>query len=188
MIVGLSARQLTKWFATRKGPVVSLLKRAIYEQLPADASLMPKILIGTYGSEALASAAFEIARREHAALVVCFIRQVSLSYKWDRPLTIDSDLAAQRTFARYLELGHQYGVPVIPVYDMGSNAAELMAESAAIFGCSKALIGTSRNGALYHLIKGHFHTRLEHLLPPDVKVEVIGGNGKAAEATTASLN
>lgn len=188
MIVGLSARQLTKWLATRKGPPVSLLKRAIYEQLPEDASLMPKILIGTYGSEALAAAAFEIARREHAALVVCFIRQVSLSYKWDRPLTIDSDLAAQRTFARYLELGHQYGVPVIPVYDMGANAAELMAESAAIFGCSKALIGTSRNGALYHLIKGHFHTRLEHLLPPDVKVEVIGDNVHATPATTASLN
>jgi hypothetical protein len=185
MVVGLAARQLTKWLANRKGPQVSLLKRAIYEQWPENAAIMPKILVGTYGSDALAAAAFATARQDHAALVVCFIRQVSLSYKWDQALTIDSDLAAQRTFARYLDLGHQYSVPVIPVYDMGANAAELMAENAAIYGCSKALIGTSRNGALYHMIKGHFQTRLENLLPDDVKVEVIGDNVPVEPAVPA---
>jgi len=61
---------------------------------------------------------------------------------------------AQRTFAKYLELGHRYGVPVVPVYDMGNNAAELMAENAAIYGCTKVLIGSSRHGALYHFVKG----------------------------------
>ena len=59
------------------------------------------------------------------------------------------------------------------VYDSGSEAAELMAETAAIHGCHKVLIGTSRKGALYHLIKGHFQTRLESVLPPDIKVQVL---------------
>jgi hypothetical protein len=65
-------------------------------------------------------------------------------------------------------------VPILPVYDMGPDAAELMAETAAIYGCGRILIGTSRQGALYHLIKGHFQTRLEAMLPEDIKVEVIG--------------
>jgi hypothetical protein len=174
MIVGLSARQLTKLIAGRR-PKPSLLRRAILEQLPAESLSRPRIMIGTYGSVDSAPTAIELARQMDAVLVVCFIRQVSLSYKYEseQKLGIDSDLAAQRTFSRFLELGHDNGVPVIPVYDTGADAAEVMAESAAIYGCNRVLIGSSRKGAVYHLIKGHFQRRLESLLPSDVPVQVI---------------
>jgi amino acid transporter len=174
MIVGLSARQLTKHLAGRK-PKPSLLRRAIVEQLPADSFGKPRVMVGTYGSLELIQPALDVARRVDAVLVVCFIRQVSLSYKYEseQKLGLDTDLAAQRTFARFLEFGHDNGVSVIPVYDTGPDAAEVMAESAAMHGVSRVLIGTSRKGAVYHLIKGHFQRRLETLLPPDVPVEVI---------------
>ena len=173
MTVGLSARMLTRWFSGRR-PRPSLLRQAIAEQLGGDALARPKLLLGTYGSEQLAPAALSEARHEHATLVVCFIRQVALSYKYEsnRP-TLDTDQAAVKTFSRYLDLGHDFGVPVLPVYDMGSDAAELLAETAAIYGCAKILIGTSRRGALYHLIKGHFQRRLEAILPPETQVQVI---------------
>jgi hypothetical protein len=183
MIVGLTARFLTKWFSSRKGPPLSLLQKAVLEQLPPDAMMSQKILVGTYGSDALAASAFEEAKTLHAALVVCFIRQVSLSYKWDQQLTIDSDMAAQRTFAKYLELGHEYGVPVLPIYDMGHDAAELMAENAAIYGCSRVLIGSSRHGALYHLVKGRFQHHLEAILPPDIAVQVVRPGARATHAS-----
>ena len=173
MILGLTARQLSKWFANRKGPQLSLLRTAVVEQLTPDAFARPKLLIGTYGSHAVAAAAFVEAKKENASLVVCFIREVHLSYKWDQALNIDSDLAAQRTFARFLELGHASGVPVIPIYDSGSDAAELIAENAAMLGCTKVLIGTSRHGSLYHLVKGRFQERLESILPPEIPVDVI---------------
>ena len=64
-------------------------------------------------------------------------------------------------------------VSVIPLYDTGNDAAEMMAENAAMLGCEKVLIGTSRQGALYHLIKGTFQQRLESILPPEIPVEVI---------------
>ena len=67
----------------------------------------------------------------------------------------------------------EMGVPVLPVYDTGPDAAELLAENAAIYGAERMLIGTSRQGALYHLIKGHFQRRLESLLPPEIPVQVI---------------
>ena len=60
-----------------------------------------------------------------------------------------------------------------PVYDTGSDAAELIAENAAIYGCERVLIGSSRKGVLYHLVKGNFQQRLEELLPEDMPVEVI---------------
>jgi len=145
------------------------------EQLSPEALALPRVLVGTYGSEALAPAALRYAKERGAALVVCFIRQVSLSYKYDgeRRLNIDTDAAAIKTFSRFLELGHEMDVPVVPVYDTGTNAEELLAESAAMNGVDRVLIGTSRQGAIYHWIKGHFQRRLEAILPADIRVEVL---------------
>jgi amino acid transporter/nucleotide-binding universal stress UspA family protein len=175
MIVGLSARRISRSLTRRRGGKPSLIRQAIMEQLRTEDFSRRKILIGTYGSEKLAPAALAEAKRLDAVLVVCFIRQVTLSYKYDEEgFTIDTDPAAIRTFSRYLELAHEAGVHVIPVYDTGPDAAELLAENAAAQGCDRVLIGTSRQGTLYHLIRGHFHRRLDSLLPPEVKVEVIG--------------
>jgi hypothetical protein len=94
-----------------------------------------------------------------------------------------------RVFARILDLAHRMAVSVIPVYDTGPDAAELMAENAAMLGCERVLIGSSRQGALYHLIKGTFQRRLESLLPPEIPVEVISPEEaeEARRATVATL-
>lgn len=174
MAVGLGARAVTK-LVSRRRPRPSLLRQAIMEQLTAEALARPKILLGTYGSDLLARPALLLAKQSGHCLAVCFIRQVNLSYKYEgqKQLTIDTDPAALRTFSRFLEMGHELNVPVVPIYDSGPDAAELMAENAAVYGCDKVLLGTSRRGALYHLIKGHFQQRLESLLPPEIPVEVI---------------
>jgi amino acid transporter len=173
MVLGLTARYFNKKMATRKGPRPSLLRQAIMQQLGAGALDRPRILIGTYGSEALARPALTEAKRLGATLVVCFIRSVRLAYNWDQRLTMDTDIAALRVFAKFLEIGHEMDVPVLPVYDSGGDAAELIAEAAAVTGCERVLLGSSRQGAIYHLIKGHFHQRLEALLPPEIKVDVL---------------
>jgi amino acid transporter len=173
LVLGLSARQLNKWLAGRKGPKISLLRQAIMEQLGGGALERPRVLLGTYGSDLLARSALEDCKRNGSTLVVCFIRSITLSYKWNSALTMESDVSALRTFAKFLDVGHELGVPVLPIYDSGSDAAELMAEAAALSGCSKVLIGTSRHGTVYHLLKGSFQQKLEALLPPDIKVEVI---------------
>ena len=188
MTVGLTARQVNKMMAVRRGPRPSLLRQASLEQLGAGAMERPKILVGTYGSEALARPALAEAKRTGATLVVCFIRSVRIAYNWDRGLTMDTDASALRVFARFLDLGHEMGVPVLPVYDSGDSAAELLAEAAALTGCDRILIGTSRNGALYHLIKGHFQQRLEAILPPEIKVQVLAPAEEAEPVLSSSFN
>ena len=78
-------------------------------------------------------------------------------------------------FAEFLEKGHQYGVPIIPMYDTGTNAPELIAELAAMNGVDRILMGSSRRGALHHIIKGSFQRRIESrgLI---FKIRVIGSN------------
>jgi amino acid transporter len=183
MVAGLTARAINKWLYQRKGPRPSLLRQAIMEQLTPEALMQPKMLLGTYGSDTLAIAALAEAQAKHYTLVVCFIRQVSLSYKYEskRQLNLDSDLGALKVFSKILDAAHDMKVSVIPLYDTGPDAAEMMAENAAMLGCEKVLIGTSRQGALYHLIKGTFQQRLESILPPEIPVEVITPQ-KAEEA------
>jgi amino acid transporter len=187
MIVGLTARQINKWMATRKGPRISLLRQAIMEQLGNGALERPRILLGTYGSESLAKRALAEAKASNSTLVVCFIRLINLSYKWDRQLSMESDAAALRTFAHFLDMGHEMGVPILPIYDSGSEAAELIAEAAAITGCGRVLIGTSRQGSIYRFIKGYFHQKLEGLLPPEIKIDVIQADGMEPTASTVSV-
>jgi hypothetical protein len=172
LVTGLTARAITKIISAAR-PKPSLLRQAIVEQLPDHALTGRKVLIGTYGSVALLDQAMQMCKREGAVLVVCFIRQVSLSYKYDDPMTLDTDPVAARTFAKFLDAGHEQGVTVMPVYDSGQNAAELIAENAAIHGCEKVIIGTSRQGTLYHLVKGTFQRRLESLLPAEIGVQIL---------------
>jgi K+-sensing histidine kinase KdpD len=169
---GFVARAVTKMVQGRN-PKLPLIRQAILEHLTPEAFAAPKILVGTYGSDKLALPAIRLARMQGATLVVCFIREVSLSYKYDRPLTLETDPVAIRVFARYLELAHDEGVKVMPVYDSASDAAVAMAESAAMNSCHTILIGSSRESTLVHLVKGHFQRRLEAMLPGDIRVEVV---------------
>lgn len=173
LLLGLVARQSTKWWAGRKGPRPSLLRQAIAEQLTPEALGKPKVMVCTYGSESLAGPAVWMAKEGGYTLVVCFIREVTLSYKYESRLSIDNDMAAQRSFTHFLELGHKMGVSVVPVYDNGSDAAVLVAENAAIWAVERVMIGSSRKGTIYRLVKGAFQRRLEALLPPEIPVQVI---------------
>jgi K+ transporter len=83
MLVGLVARAATKWYARRQGVRPSLIRQAIHEQLTPEALGKRRFLVGTYGSEALAPAVLRRAAQEGAAVVVCFIRSVALSYKYE---------------------------------------------------------------------------------------------------------
>jgi amino acid transporter len=174
LAAGLSLRKLTQ-IAQRRRPKPSLLRQAIVEQLTPEALAKPRLLLATAGSATMADAAMEVAAAEDAALVVCFVREVALNFKVEAEtrLTLDNDPAAQAMFADFLEKGHQFGVPVIPMYDTGTNAPELIAELAAMNGVDRILIGSSRRGTLHHIIKGSFQRRIESLLPPEIHVQVL---------------
>lgn len=183
MTIGLILRQITRYAANRR-PKPSLLRQAIVEQLPADALSRPKMLLATAGSDQYADTALHLAAAHRAALVVCFVREVALSYKVEAEtkLTLDTDPAAQALFVDFLAHGHAHNVPIIPMYDTGTSAVEMIAESAAMNGVERVLIGTSRRGALHQLIKGSFQRKLETLLPNEIPVEVIGSPETHAHA------
>ena len=176
MAVGLTLRAITRALARREGDQPSLLRQAIMEQIPRDIAGRSKVMLGTYGSINLAEQAVKYCQQHKAALVVCVVRELSLNQQFqaiqDR-LNIDNDPVAQKTFAHFLELGHNNSVPIIPAYDTGGDASTAMAETAAMYACDRILIGSSRQNTLHRFVKGTFQKRLEALLPPEIKVEVL---------------
>src|SRR5213075_2636544 len=102
LAIGLTLRTITR-FAQKKRPKPSLLRQAIVEQLPVDAMLRPKLLVATAGSAQLAESALDMCRRQNAALVVCFVRDVALAVGAESRLTLETDPAAQALFAEWLE-------------------------------------------------------------------------------------
>lgn len=175
LALGLLGRAATRWAAKRRQRP-TLLQEAIIEQLTPDALAKPRLLLATAGSDQMAKAALQEAKERNASLVVCFIREVSLSYKAvgdESRLTLLNDPAAQELFTEFLEHGHREGVPIIPMYDTGQSSAELIAEHAAMNNVSSVLIGTSRRGAFHRLVKGSFQKKLESLLPSDIPVKVL---------------
>lgn len=171
---GLLLRFATQAAARRRGKP-SLFRQAVMEQLTPQAMAMPKVMLTTAGGDELADAALQVAKAEHAALVVCFVRDVALDYRVDAEnrLTLDTDPAAQAMFTEFLAHGARWGVPIIPAYDSGRNPHELIAEMAAMNGVTKVLIGSSRRGMVHHLIRGSFQRKLESVLPPEIPVRVI---------------
>lgn len=174
MAVGFGLRWVTRYLANRK-PKPSLFRQAIMDQLTPEALARPRILLATAGGSGLADQACQEARITGHALVVAFVREVTLNYKVEGavPMTIDNDPAAKELFVDFLEAGHRHGVPIIPAYDTGTNAAEVLAELAAMNGVDKVVIGSSRRGAIHQIIKGSFQRKLERLLPPEIPVEVL---------------
>ena len=172
MAIGLTLRTITRRLAAKRAKP-TLLQQAIVEQLTPDALMRPRILLATAGSARLADAAMEQCKARHATLVVCFVRPVTLSFANGRRMTLDTDPAAWAMYSDFLEKGHANGVAILPVYDIGPNGAELIAEAAAMNGVDKVLIGSSRRGTLHNLIKGSFQKSLEAILPPEIPVEVV---------------
>ncbi len=174
MVVGLSLRWATQ-IAKRRRPRPTLLRQAIIEQLDAAAFAKRRFLLATAGGTAHAESAVEVARDEGAALVVAFVREVALGFRQsaEQSFTLDTDPAAEHMFTEFLELGHRHGVPIIPAYDTGTNTPEIIAETAALNGVEKVLIGSSRRGALHQIIKGSFQRKLEGLLPEEIPVQVL---------------
>jgi amino acid transporter len=183
LTAGLLLRAITKLAAKRK-PRMSLLRQAIIEQLTPESMAKPRLFLATAGSSALAEAALQHARAQDAALIVSFVREVTVDFKMglDQKMTIDTDQAAVALFTDFLEAGQRHGVTIIPSYDIGPDAAELIAEAAAINGAQEVLIGSSRRGKLHQIIRGSFQRKLESLLPPEIPVHVLEPVESAAGA------
>ena len=174
MVLGLTARFITRRMGGPAAAPGTLLRRAILEQITAEALTGRKVLLATAGSAHMAEPALAYAKTIGASLVVAFVREVNLAREaGSTMMTLDQDPTAQTMFGEFLVAGHKHGVTIIPMYDVGSDPAEQLAEAAAMEGVDEVLLGSSRRGLVHRMIKGSLQRRLETLLPREIRVHVL---------------
>ncbi len=59
------------------------------------------------------------------------------------------------------------GATLLPVWTISYSAAEGIARAAEVLGVDTVMMGVSRRGAIYHLLRGHVINGLVRQLPPD---------------------
>lgn len=80
----------------------------------------------------------------------------------DRP-----DVEGVETLAEAVATGAQEGATIIPVWTISYSAAEGVARAARDLGVDTIMMGVSRRGAIYHLLRGHVINGLVRQLPPN---------------------
>ena len=101
MVVGLVARQLSRWLGKRKGPSRACFARRSWSSYRQRRCSSRRFCSARTARTRWRGRRCAVAKESDATLVVCFIRQVNLSYKYesDQKLTIETDLAALKAFA-----------------------------------------------------------------------------------------
>jgi amino acid transporter len=180
MTLGLSARAASHWWKRRHAGDEDMLQKAIDQQAVKADPAMPKMLVVTYGVDHSASAkpAIQRAKSEESALLVCFLRDVVLSFKYGGSacFSMETDAAARKTFQKFLEIGFELKVPIIPAYRVGHHTAEMLVKLVETTGCKTILLDPLAQGRLRDFRRRRGRARLKSILPPDVKIEILEGS------------
>jgi hypothetical protein len=124
LVVVLFARVLGRCRAASGRPRSDLLRDAAADVFGPEFLATARALAVACGPRALAAAVAVEALREGAVLVGCLLRHES-----GAGLAGCADFAAVRIFSHAMDAADGAGAPVIPFYEMGQDAAELVGEA-----------------------------------------------------------
>lgn len=180
---GLTARFVSRTRKAIPHPVVEREKTAttpspqralvsgIRATVPAN---MGRVLMPTRGHPKLIKFGVNYAKTNKAAMFVLFVREVALAFRERggqlaaENMTLANDTEAQRIFAEVKKQCDDAGVPMVPLYAVSDNPAELILDHAATLGVDAVLMGVSQRGALWKTIRGDLLQEVIGYLPESI--------------------
>lgn len=191
--IGLGARWMTrnyerigKWILTSGGwpgeletaPVATMSEPigALSEDQLArvEAMLRPKpskrVMVASRGNPKLMRFAFEYARSQGAEVWVMFVRHIAVLAGPARESEIAADDEAQRVNQAAEQLAAEYGVPWRFVYATATDVAETVLDIAATHAMDVLILGASKRGSLWKMMKGDVIQKVAELLPESINL------------------
>jgi len=177
---GLTARFVSRTRKAIPHPVAPLsttpspqraLVSGIRQTVPAN---MGRVLMPTRGHPKLIKFGVNYAKTNKAAMFVLFVREVALAFRERggqlaaENMTLANDTEAQRIFAEVKKSCDEAGVPMVPLYAVSDNPAELILDHAATLGVDAVLMGVSQRGALWKTIRGDLLQEVISYLPESI--------------------
>ena len=150
--------------ATEKRHAESLLMK-----LPMPSSAK-RVMVASRGNPKLLRFACEYARSQNAELWVIFVRYIAVDVGPARASDLAADNEAQRLNQQAEQLAAEFGIPWRFVYATTADVAETILDIAATHAMDVLILGASRRGALWKVMKGDVIQKVGELLPESINL------------------
>lgn len=188
--IGLGARWLTRnydrvgrWILAPTGwPTESLvttpvnMPRPVSEEQLArvEAMLRPKpakrIMVASRGNPKLLRFTFDYAKTQGAEVWLMFVRHIAVDVGPARESDLTADNEAQRVNQAAEQLAAEYGVPWRFVYATATDVAETVLDIAATHAMDVLILGATKRGGLWKMMKGDIIQKVAELLPESINL------------------
>lgn len=155
--IGMSARWVTHHREMIGDTVSSLVGLNLKASSPSIevATHTTRFLVATQGNPKLVKFSLELAKLYHAEVLFLFVRHIAVPMigPAHKP-NIADDEQAQKVAQQIQEQGVAEGVPVRFLYTVADNIAETIVDFAVTYGVSQVILGSTKRGALWRVMKG----------------------------------
>lgn len=129
-----------------------------------------RVMVASRGNPKLLRFACEYARSQHAELWVIFVRYIAVDVGPARASDLAADNEAQRLNQQAEQIAAEFNIPWRFVYATTSDVAETILDIAATHAMDVLILGASRRGTLWKVMKGDVIQKVAELLPESINL------------------
>ncbi|MCX7422580.1 MAG: amino acid permease [Planctomycetia bacterium] len=129
-----------------------------------------RVMVASRGNPKLLRFAFEYAKAQQAEVWVVFIRYIAVDVGPARPTDVAADNEAQQLNQLAEQIAAEFGVTWRFVYATSNDIADTVLDIAATHAVDVLVLGSTRRGALWKVMKGDVIQKVAELLPESINL------------------
>lgn len=129
-----------------------------------------RIFVATRGNPKLLTFAFDYAKSQNAEVWVAFIRHIAVNVGPADDRDAAGDMEAQMVNRMTASIAEHYDVPWRFIYATATNIPESLLEIAATHAVDTLVLGATRRGSLWRVMKGDVIGEVAELLPEGIQL------------------
>ena len=129
-----------------------------------------RVMVASRGNPKLLRFACEYARSQDAELWVLFVRYIAIDVGPARASDLAADNEAQRLNQQAEQFAAEFDIPWRFVYATTADVPETILDIAATYAVDVLILGASRRGALWKVMKGDVIQKVAELLPESINL------------------
>lgn len=127
-------------------------------------------MVASRGNPKLLRFAFDYAKTQGAEVWLLFVRHIAVDVGPARESDVAADDEAQRVNQAAEQLAAEFGVPWRFVYATATDVAETVLDIAATHAMDVLILGATKRGGLWKMMKGDVIQKVAELLPESINL------------------
>ena len=170
LVVPLEKKQLAVGDSTSPAPADALPVSPFSFAQTSPSQSKKRVMVASRGNPKLLRFAFEYAKAQQAEVWVVFIRYIAVDVGPARPTDVAADNEAQQLNQLAEQIAAEFGVTWRFVYATSNDIADTVLDIAATHAVDVLVLGSTRRGALWKVMKGDVIQKVAELLPESINL------------------